>query len=101
MKVIVNGQSSVVKNIDTGINQGSFIGPFSYSSLLENVLKLFLKIYGYTFESRNHFNVVSNLSPCLTPSIFEKKERGVFFFFFYPTPPFGQDMTQGQFLSGV
>ena len=52
-----------------------------WSGVVANILNFKMVVNEFKLQSRNHANLPINP--------------------IYPTPPLGQDMTQGQFLSGV
>ena len=58
----------------------------------------FLQVSTVISVSVSLFNGIATFKNYLMPKLFFKKNSG---YHIYPTPPLGQDMTQGQFLSGV
>ena len=77
MKVVVNGQSSGIHDINAGVPQGSVLGPTLFllfiNDLPDNILRSFVNIYaddttlyGCTSKDLDHVSLASNLSSDLS-----------------------------------
>ena len=67
------------------------------------VLVSFLREYSQNPHLKNHKTLLANITAKAESllHILKQAAGSIGFYHIYPTPPLGQDMTQGQFLSEV